>query len=93
MIGAWNINHNPIKPNIVEISEYTSNNYGLGFATVWDAEKYPEEISLIFAAPELLEVCETLAKRAPEWIDEVTHGQGLYEQLMDAINKAKGVKH
>ncbi len=91
MIGAWSINQNPVKPSIVEISEYRED-YGLGFATVWDADKHPAELAAISAAPDLLEVCETFAKRAHEWVDEVTCGQGLYEQLMDAINKAKGVK-
>lgn len=87
-IGAWSVNRNPVNCNILEISDV--NEYGEGFALILNADKFKAETSLISAAPDLLEVCETLAKRAHEWVDEVTCEQGLYEQLMDAIAKAKG---
>lgn len=87
-IGAWCVNRNPVNCDILEISDV--NEYGEGFALILNAYKFKAETSLISAAPELLEVCECLAECSMHWIDEVPFGQGLYEQLIDAIAKAKG---
>ena len=88
MVGSWCVNQNPHNTDIVEISNI--NEYGEGFAFIVQRDKYQAETSLISAAPELLEVCECFAERSMHWIDEVPFGYGLYEQLIDAIAKAKG---
>ena len=84
---GWHLNKHPDNSKIVEISEYTSNDYGLGFATLWNYDTEPHVAKLMFAAPELLELLRSFALCHNEWMDEISEGNIIWNELKSLMTR------
>jgi hypothetical protein len=82
---GWHLNKHPDNAAIVEISEV--NEYGEGVATVWNYDTEPHVAKLMFAAPELLELLRSFALCRNEWMDEISEGNIIWNELKSLMTR------
>jgi hypothetical protein len=82
---GWHLNKHPHNPAIVELSE--QDDYGTGFATVWNYDTEPNVAKLMLAAPELLELLRSFALCRNEWMDEISNGSVVWDELKSLMNR------